>query len=513
MATKNMTDEEWLGYGKNKAGHVTYINPDGNNTDQPYHGDNNGQTYAMGNIIPNGSAYTLYDGAQNSRGNIYGDGTYDSGISAAEAAAAIDRLKGAGYSLDGSTKADYDAWVEQQRQGMRDAYNANNQGGAAARLAANGYGNVVPVTNARGYSADGFDLNRIYDAQQKAALDALERAYNTNVAGYGNAKDSINQAYYEKQRQAQAQSDLERMRMNQIYAASGLASGGIGQAALAQSNQLQGNLNALNTQNAADLSQVDIALAQLKADYQGAVAEAISNNELERAKALYQQWQDEQARALQAEQTAYDRQMDMYNLLMKSKQYEDSLNSDAAKLARTQVDTLLSTPGTTYIPESLITASGYDPQYVSALLAYNQQLAEQQAASSRKYSGGGGGGNGDEYWVDQMLALNDRSRALQYLFGLGLSEGKTNTLLSEYDRRAEEQKQGSGGNGAYATSMNNLYSSILPNGVTSAAAKAIESQINYTGATENTVDSIEKALADGRISQAEASYLLSKIGY
>lgn len=456
MATnKNkMTDEEWLKQrGEDGAG--TFVNPNGGRGNAyagtPYE---SGQTYAMGTWHPDEYGGTAYDGAQNYLGRWNGDGTLTPNGEANRAAleAAYNQYIAGGGTLNGKTAADYDAWAEGQHEAMRQSYldqrnqygGAANVPGSAAYLWANSASN--PGYNPGG---SGFDINRIYDAQQAAALAALERSYNASLAGYNGAKDNINAQYYEEARKAQAQSDLERQRMNQMFNANGLANGGIGQASLAQNNALLGNLNALSTANAADLSTVDTALAKLQADYQGAVAEAIANNELERAQALYQQWQDEQARALQAEQTAYDRQMDAYNMMLKEQQYRDSQTAANQKLMQSQVEDMLAMKGVTSIPDYMIEASGYDPAYINAVLAQKaQEEAAAAAAASRSYSGSGGGGGEDDTvgggtLLDRMLAAGSEAAALELLLreGAKWTSAERGEYMTMYRDALKEQEK------------------------------------------------------------------------
>ena len=77
--------------------------------------------------------------------------------------------------------------------------------------------------------------------------------------------------------------------MNERFTASGLNSGAQGQAALALGIASQGKLAGLDAERASRLADIEAQRAQTKQQYQNAVAQAIAQNEIERANALYQE--------------------------------------------------------------------------------------------------------------------------------------------------------------------------------------------------------------------------------
>ena len=96
--------------------------------------------------------------------------------------------------------------------------------------------------------------------------------------------------------------------------AMGLNSGAFGQAALAQSNALQGNLNTLNTAQATAQADIERQRALLGQQYQLAILEAQANNDFELAQALYQEAvrQDEALR----QQEQFNAQMNLQYMQM-----------------------------------------------------------------------------------------------------------------------------------------------------------------------------------------------------
>ena len=77
---------------------------------------------------------------------------------------------------------------------------------------------------------------------------------------------------------------------NEYAAASGLNSGAGGQAMLAFSNQLQGDLNDLYLGEANALTEAQTQITKLTMEYQNSIAEAVANNEYERAAALLEEF-------------------------------------------------------------------------------------------------------------------------------------------------------------------------------------------------------------------------------
>ena len=150
----------------------------------------------------------------------------------------------------------------------------------------------------------------LYAARNKAAIDALTNAYNQNVLGYQAAKDAIPGTYNTARNSAAAQNAIQKSNFNQYAAGSGLNSGAGGQAQLALGNQLQANLSGLDSQQSKDTSAVDLQMAQLKAKFNGDIATAISNGEIDKAQAMFDQYVRDQSAA--REDKWFQTQMD-YN--------------------------------------------------------------------------------------------------------------------------------------------------------------------------------------------------------
>lgn len=135
------------------------------------------------------------------------------------------------------------------------------------------------------------NINKIYDAQQKAKTDALKAAYDQNMADYDAQAEKIPQTYNEARRQVSTQADIARANLNEQMAGSGINAGAGSQLALSQQNSRNAAMGKVSTAEADALSDLEAQRQKVKTAYQNAVAQAISENDAARAKALYEEAQ------------------------------------------------------------------------------------------------------------------------------------------------------------------------------------------------------------------------------
>lgn len=126
-------------------------------------------------------------------------------------------------------------------------------------------------------------------AQLQADLAKLKGAYEKSLAGYNDAADRLPQTYTAAKNEAAAQNALEKRAFDERAAASGVNSGASSQAELARSSVLQRELAGLSQQQANALSDLELQKAQLKAEYESAIAEANATGNATLANALYQE--------------------------------------------------------------------------------------------------------------------------------------------------------------------------------------------------------------------------------
>lgn len=185
-----------------------------------------------------------------------------------------------------------------------------------------GYGGAASVYNYTGaYDLPGGGwfsdyINAIYDAQNNAELAALAEAYEANLSGLKTAEEQAAAQYEERRRQTAGQAARDQASWNELAVAQGLNSGTIGQARLAQNNQLQSDITTLQTAEAANKAEIEQQRALLGKEFQLAIIEAAANNDYERAMMLYQEAVRQEELLMAQEEAAADRSMSMFQTLL-----------------------------------------------------------------------------------------------------------------------------------------------------------------------------------------------------
>ena len=233
-------------------------------------------------------------------------------------------------------------------------------------------------------------INKIYDAQQKAKTDALKAAYDQNMADYDAQAAKIPQTYNEARRQVSTRADISRANLNEQMAGSGINVGAGSQLALSQQNSRNAAMGKVSSAEADALSDLEAQRQKVKTAYQNAVAQAISENDAARAKALY------------AEAQRVDNSI--VNTAVKQLSVDTTLTENERSRLEQQAATLAK-----YGDFSGYAALGYSQDQIDAMQkvwgAQNPKLyyertgnypASYTAAQSGRSRGGGGGGGGDD---------------------------------------------------------------------------------------------------------------------
>lgn len=158
-------------------------------------------------------------------------------------------------------------------------------------------------------------IRKMYESNLASNKSQLESDYNQNLSNLGAEESKLGQIYYEQQRQAQAESDRNRQAFQEYANARGLNSGTGGQAELARSNQLSANLNALRQSEAEKRSEVERQRQLLGQQYQQAIQKAQADNDLNLAKALYEEAVRVDESITSAAQADADRALQIFNML------------------------------------------------------------------------------------------------------------------------------------------------------------------------------------------------------
>ena len=248
------------------------------------------------------------------------------------------------------------------------------------------------------------NINKIYDAQQKAKTDALKAAYDQNMADYDAQAAKIPQTYNEARRQVSTQADNSRANLNEQMAGSGINVGAGSQLALSQQNSRNAAMGKVSTAEADALSDLEAQRQKVKAAYQNAVAQAISENDAARAKALYTEAQrvDNSIVSTAVKQLSVDTTL--------AENERSRLEQQAATLAK-------------YGDFSGYAALGYSQDQIDAMQkvwgAQNPKLyyertgkypASYTASNRRSGGGGGGGGGGGDDTITPVRNKTDSGR-------------------------------------------------------------------------------------------------------
>lgn len=185
-------------------------------------------------------------------------------------------------------------------------YSGGENGGGYTPLSGQNGGNGYTASQLPSYQPQVDQVNAVYDAAREAQLAQLKSAFEENSATLEEQRAAIPEAYQLQRNQTAAQSELAGRSFREYAAASGLNSGAGGQAELARSNQLQGDLSALGRQETAEQRALESQIAQLKIQYQNAVAQAVAQGEYDRAAALLQEYQRAQESAVTTAQAQAD---------------------------------------------------------------------------------------------------------------------------------------------------------------------------------------------------------------
>lgn len=175
-------------------------------------------------------------------------------------------------------------------------------------------------------------INQMYAAALESQMAQLESSYNQNVSELDTAVGKVDDTYTEQKRQTTGTNAQEAANWREMANAYGLNSGAIGQAALAQNNQLQSNLNTLESAQAAALTELEQQRTLLGQQYQQQINQALSENNFNKAQALYQEAVRQDEMMLQKMQFAVQTALQMAQMAMQQSQFQQGLALDYAKL-------------------------------------------------------------------------------------------------------------------------------------------------------------------------------------
>ena len=242
------------------------------------------------------------------------------------------------------------------------------------------------------------------------------------------------------------------------------------------------DLNAVNTQEQLDYAKYLDQLGQFNTDRNFAFNQYLSDFDILQNQLASLQGQDS---------VDYNRWMDKVGL------YEQK-QAEETDLARAQVDAILAAGGSP--SADLVGASGYGSEYVQALEeAYRRQAAQQAAGGGGRSSSSGGG-------KSKMTLTTAKQAANAGVFSDDvLAVLRENGYTDEMLKAIYGYEPNSGGSGTI-TDASQLGAAALN------IANAM-SRVNSPSQLGTWAERISDALDDGKITEAEAEFLLDAIGY
>ncbi len=331
-------------------------------------------------------------------------------------------------------------------------------------------------------------VNQVYDAAREAQLAQLKSAFEANNATLEAQRAEIPLAFQAQRNQTAAQSELAGKNFREYAAASGLNSGTGGQAELARSNQLQGDLSALGRQEEAAQRDLAEQITELKITYQNAVAEAIAKGEYERAAALLEEYR----RAEESKVTASQAQADE-NYRTWSAGYQMSRDSVEDQYTQWQKALQEAELWAGYGDYSKLRELGVDTS------SYEAKLAAANAPRTGTGSEETIPPLGTNDWFDYIIGASEEAGQApeDFLRSHKSDLGITESNIKTYVERLE----------AYREAAN-----APRTGTRSAYEQALDIIHNSNVSTIHKLRYIQDALATGVITDAEAGALMDEMG-
>lgn len=146
------------------------------------------------------------------------------------------------------------------------------------------------------------EISDLYDKAYASRLAQLQSGYDEVQRALAAAGERIPRAYQEQSNALAAEYERQRANMNERLAASGINSGAGAQAALAQSTGYLNSAGQIRQAQADAQADLEREIASQEAQYQNAIAQALADNDYQRAVALTQEMKDYQSRAMQIAQ-------------------------------------------------------------------------------------------------------------------------------------------------------------------------------------------------------------------
>lgn len=184
------------------------------------------------------------------------------------------------------------------------------------------------------YSAQ---IQQMYDAQMAAKAQSLEDAYNQNLEAMQYAKSQIDPQFIAQGNDLATQYERTRRNNNLRADMNGLNTGAASQMDLAQQSNYLNSFGQIRSAQAKAQTEADRQIANLEVSYKSAVAQALADNDYQKATALLQEYQRRDAAA--EEMRRYNQQQALADAKLRAAYgdfggYESLYGSDVSKTMR-----------------------------------------------------------------------------------------------------------------------------------------------------------------------------------
>lgn len=244
-------------------------------------------------------------------------------------------------------------------------------------------------------------INDLKEAQRASRIAALDKAKEGALSALDTEKANVAPTYYDKRNQAAAASDVGAMNFAQYMAARGIKGAAGAMPEIYRQAGLQGQIGALDRQEAAELSAIERQRANIETGYASDVAAAEADVEAQAMQNFINQWNANRAYQLQQAAMDLERQKFDWSKSPSNPAYQASIA--AAKAA--ELDNVAREIQNSYLPDTLkFQAERLAQQVKTGSLDYDIALAQlnqikaQTAVYNRQanapYSTGGSGSDG-----------------------------------------------------------------------------------------------------------------------
>lgn len=207
---------------------------------------------------------------------------------------------------------------------------ARNYGSGSSSGSSNS--SILSALSGSGGSDYSSYIEQMYAAALESQLAQLESSYKQNISDLDSSIGTVNDTYTEQKRQTTGTSAQQAAAWREMANAYGLNSGAVGQAALAQNNQLQSNLNTLESAQSAALTEIEQQRTLLGQQYQLQINQAIAENDYNKAQALYQEAVRQDELLLEKQQLAIQTALQVAQMAMNQSQFNAEMDLSYAQL-------------------------------------------------------------------------------------------------------------------------------------------------------------------------------------